>query len=113
MGFKKFFGKLFGVAQVVAPIAAGAFFPAFAPLINSTLRAIIMAEGMFPAAKSGPDKALWVSNVVAVNAPDVIEAIEKATGKELSDQVLLQEALADINNGLVKAMNAFKVLPKA
>ena len=112
MGIGKFFGKLFGVTQVIAPLAVGAFFPAFAPLINVTLRAIVSAEGEFPAAKSGTDKAAWTAKVVAVNAPDVIAAIEKATGKELTDEALLQEALSDISNGLVKAMNAFRVLPK-
>jgi len=113
MGVKRFFGKLFGIAQTLAPVAVGVFFPAFAPLINVTLRAIVAAEGKFPAAKSGADKAAWAADVVAVNAPDIIAAVEAATGKELADEALLQEALADINNGLVKAMNAFRVLPKA
>ena len=112
MGIGKFFGKLFGAAQAVAPLAANVFFPAFAPLINVTLRAIVTAEGKFPAAKSGAEKAAWVADVVAVNAADVIAAIEHATGKQLADEALLQDALANINDGLVKALNAFAVLPK-
>lgn len=112
MGIGKFFGKLLGITQTIAPLAVGVFFPAFAPLINTTLRAIVAAEGEFPAAKSGADKAAWAAKVVAVNAPDVIAAIETATGKQLADEALLQDALADINNGLVKALNAFRVLPK-
>lgn len=111
MSVKGFFGKLFGVAQTVAPVAS-LFFPAFVPLLNVSLRAIVAAEGKFPASKSGPDKAVWASDVVAVSAPEIITAIEAATGKDLADEALLHEALQDINNGLVKAMNAFRVLPK-
>ena len=111
MGIGSFLGKFFGVAQTVAPLV-GLFFPAFAPLINVSLRAIVAAEGRFTAAKSGADKAAWAADVVAVNAPDMIAAIETATGKQLADEALLQDALKDINNGLVKAMNAFRVLPK-
>jgi hypothetical protein len=111
MSIKGFFGRLLGVAQTVAPLA-GLFLPAFAPLINVSLRAIVAAEGKFPAQKSGADKAAWAADVVAVSAPELIAAIETATRKELADEALLHDALADINNGLVKAMNAFRVLPK-
>jgi hypothetical protein len=113
MSIKGFFGKLFGISAQIAPLAATLFFPAFAPLVSLSLRAIITAEGKFPAAKSGADKAAWAADVVAVSAPDIIAAIEQATGKELADEALLHDALGDINNGLVKAMNAFRVLPKA
>jgi hypothetical protein len=111
MSVGKFFGRLFGIAQQIAPLA-GLFFPAFTPLVNVTMRAIVAAEGKFPAAKSGSEKAQWAADVVAVNAPDLIAAIETATGKQLMDEELLRDALSDINNGLVKAMNAFRVLPK-
>ncbi|MEI6282634.1 MAG: hypothetical protein WCP82_07950 [Alphaproteobacteria bacterium] len=111
MGIGSFFGRLLGIAQTVAPIA-GLFFPAFMPLISVSLRAIIAAEGKFPAAKSGADKAAWAADVVSVNAPDMIAAIEAATGKQLVDEALLQDSLKNINDGLVKAMNAFRVLPK-
>ena len=107
----RFFGKLLGISIQVAPIA-GLFFPAFQPFINLGIRAIVAAEGKFPAAKSGADKAAWAADVIAVSAPEIIAAIETTTGKELADEALLQEALSDINNGLVKALNAFRVLPK-
>ena len=52
MSIKGFFGRLLGVAQTVAPLAS-LFLPAFAPLINVSLRAIVAAVGKFPASKSG------------------------------------------------------------
>lgn len=110
----KFVGKVFKnpLVQQIAVGAAAGFAPAFAPLILTSFNTILAAEAKFPKGGSGGAKAAWASEVVAVSAGPVIAAVEEATGKELTDEALFQQGLESINEGVVKCLNAFGILPK-
>jgi hypothetical protein len=102
--------KLLGASKMMVPMAVSAFFPTFSPLLTVIYRSILQAEKQFPAEKSGAQKAAWAVDAVAASAPEIIAAVQKATGNPLANEALLKEAMSDLNNGMVKAMNAFKVL---
>ena len=110
----RFVGKVFKnpLVQQIAVGAVAGFAPAFAPLVHTSLSAILAAEAKFPKTGSGGAKAAWASEVVAVSAGPVIAAVEEATGKELMDEALFQQGLESINEGVVKCLNAFGILPK-
>lgn len=110
-----FLGRIFKspvVQQIAVGVAAG-FAPALAPLVHNALSAALAAEAKFPKSGSGAERAAWASEVVAVAAAPLIASIETATGKELVDEALFQQGLESINEGVVKCLNAFGVLPKA
>lgn len=110
----KFLGNAFKnpIVQQVAVGAVAGFAPALAPLIHTSLSAVLAAEAKFPTQGSGADRAAWASEVVAVSAAPMISSIEAATGKELVDQALFQQGLDSINQGVVQCLNAFRMLPK-
>lgn len=113
MGLKTILSRIFRspVVQTLAPLALGAFAPQFLPLLNLSLRAILTAEDKF-GEKTGPQKAEYVADQIFIAAPLVVTAIENATGKELADEALFSEGMKDLNNALVKILNAFRLLPK-
>lgn len=110
----KFLGKAFGnpIVQQIAVGAVAGFAPALAPLVHTSLSAVIAAEAKFPSQGSGAQRAAWASEVVAVSAAPMIASIEAATGKELVDEGLFHQGLESINQGVVQCLNAFRVLPK-
>ena len=110
----KFIGRAFKnplVQQLTVGVAAG-FAPALAPIVHTSLSAVLAAEAKFPKSGSGAERAAWASEVVAVSAASVISGIEVATGKELADEALFQQGLESINEGVVRCLNAFGILPK-
>ena len=111
----RFIGRAFKnpIVQQIAVGAVAGFAPALAPLVHTSLSAVLAAEAKFPKTGSGKERAAWASEVVAVSAAPIISGIEAATGKELVDEMLFQEGMEAINEGLVKCLNAFRILPKA
>ena len=109
-----FLGRVFKspvVQQIAVGVSAG-FAPALAPLVHNALSAALAAEAKFPKSGSGAERAAWASEVVAVSAAPIIASIEMATGKQLVDEMLFQQGLDAINEGVVRCLNAFGVLPK-
>ena len=66
---------------------------------------IATVEEAVTAIKSGPDKKAAVLNTVASS----IELAEVLSGKEIANVPLLMEGIGDLNDALVKILNA---LPK-
>lgn len=103
--------KLFGPVAPLAPVIANMFVPGIGPLVSTVVNCIIMAEERIGGG-NGPEKAKAVADYLTVAAPMIIDSIEKSTGKELVDNDLFEAGTKDITEGIVKMLNAFRLLPK-
>lgn len=99
------------VMQILAPAALTMLAPQLSPLVDLSLRAVLAAEGTIGPG-NGVEKARYATQQTSIFAPVLIRQIEVATGRELVDEDLFQAAMQDLNEGVVKLMNAFRILPK-
>jgi hypothetical protein len=103
--------KLVGVGAPLAIIAVNSFAPGLGPVITAIISAATLAEDKLGGGK-GTDKFALVLDYLRVAAPGLIKSIEQATGKELVDEQLFEDGLKDTAEGVVKLLNAFRLLPK-
>lgn len=106
--WKKFGGGLKKGAAIALPIA-GIVNPALAPAVGVITNAILTAE---KTKTTGPEKAVMAQGIVADASPSIIAFIEQASGSELVDEKLLGEGMKDMQEAMVKLLNAFGQLPK-
>lgn len=99
------------VMQTLAPAALTMFAPQLVPLLELSMRAVVAAEGTHGPG-NGAAKAQYAGQQAAIFGPILIRQIEIATGKELADEELFRAGLSDLNEAMVKLMNAFRILPK-
>ena len=104
--------RIMGVGAQLAPIAVGMFAPGLAPVVATIINAVFLAEEKL-GGKKGVEKFSAVLDYLTVASPGLIRSIEQSTGKELADQDLFDAGLAEIAEGIVKMLNAFRLLPKA
>jgi len=104
--------RLLGVTAALAPIAVNAFAPGLGPLVSAVINAVFLAEEKL-GAKKGAEKFAAVLDYLTVAAPGLVRSIEQSTGKEMVDQELFDAGLTGIAEGIVKLLNAFRLLPKA
>lgn len=98
-------------ATYAAPIV-DLFLPGLGVVISTIANAIIVAEKKL-GDKKGIEKMEVVMDCLVVASPSMVAGIERATGKELADEQLFEEGLKAIAEGIVKLLNAFRLLPKA
>ena len=102
--------KIFTGAAYAAPII-DMFLPGLGVVIRTVTNAIIVAEKNL-GEKKGVEKMAVVMDCLSVAAPSMVSGIEKATGKELADEQLFEDGLKCVAEGIVKLLNAFRLLPK-
>ena len=86
--------------------------PGIGAIAGTVINAILNAEAKIGAG-NGAGKAQAVTESLNIAAPLMVSLIEKQTGKELADEELFSAGLAELQEGLVKILNAFRILPKA
>lgn len=111
--------KIVSILKVVLQIGAAAVpsilqvvLPGIGDLVLTILNAALNAEAKYGAG-TGAQKAAAVTEAVNIAAPALVSAIERQTGKELADEALFASGVAQVQEGMVAILNAFRVLPKA
>ncbi len=111
---KTFFSILKKVLQlgaIAVPAVLQTVSPGVGTLVATILNAILSAEARYGAG-TGAQKADAVTDAINTALPALVDVIEQRTGKELADQTLFANGLAQVQEGLVQILNAFRVLPK-
>lgn len=116
MGMGKFFrgfAKAFKspVMQIAGPILVQGFVPGLGPILQYISGLIADAEDKFGGG-TGPQKFEDVTSNIASGLALIVPLIEKATGKELLDEELLQKSLRGLVAPVVDILNAFGIFPK-
>jgi hypothetical protein len=112
----KFFQILKTLGSVALPFVVPVverFVPGFAPLINTFLNSILTAQHLIPTPGQGALRSQLAMTMIAANTPEIIQMIEQSTGKTLINDQKFGESLQEMNDALVKMLNAFEAFPSA
>lgn len=98
------------IGKDTVPMILEVVSPGLGTLIAAIVQAVLRAEAQFGAGR-GAEKMEAALGMVEVAAPASVAAIERATGRELADEEQFAEGIRLITEGVVKLLNAFRVLP--
>lgn len=105
--------KVLGVVGPVAlPIIASTFFPALVPIVTTIMNGVFSAEAIHGPG-NGSTKFQTVMQHLQTATPLILDALERATGKQLVDEGLFQAGMQKIADGVVDLLNSFGALPKS
>lgn len=93
------------IGAQAAPAVVSAYSPALGNLVQKILDAVITAEGAVPLQGQGAVKSTFVSLLLTAGG-DGIAAAFSAAGKPIANPVLFAAGVAEIQEGVVKILNA-------
>lgn len=99
------------IGTVALPAILNAISPGVGTLVGSILASVLQAEAQIGPG-NGDKKKDVALHTVQIAAPAIIQLIEKQSGKDLSDEEEFGQGLTLIQEGVVKILNSFRILPK-
>ncbi len=112
MKFLNIVKKILSIGAVAVPVILNGISPGLGALVGTVLNSVLQAEANVGNGK-GEEKRHTALSSFQVAAPAVVALIESQTGKQLEDEVLFAEGIEMMQEGIVKILNAFRVLPKS
>jgi hypothetical protein len=111
MSFISILKTVLSIGTKTVPSILAVVAPGIGGIVSTVLNAILQAEAKVGAG-NGAAKAQIVTDTLNVAAPLMVQILEAQTGKEIADEALFAAGLAEMQEGLVKVLNAFRILPK-
>lgn len=96
--------------KTVVEVAAASN-PLIGGLTDVIFRNVLSAEGMLGPGK-GEQKRDMVLGAIEAASPLILRLAEQGAGRDLADDELFAEGVAQMTEGMVKVMNSFNILPK-
>lgn len=112
MNFISILKTVLSIGARTVPVILQTVAPGIGTIAGTIINAILQAEAKIGAG-NGATKASAVTESLNIAAPLMVKMIEQQTGKELADEEMFGEGLAQMQEGLVKMLNAFRILPKS
>ncbi len=85
--------------------------PGWGALVSTILSAVLNAEAAVGNGK-GEQKTVVALNAIQAAMPALVVLMEKTTGHNLADEELFAQGIHEMQEGVVKVLNSFRVLPK-
>lgn len=102
--------KVLSIGLQTVPAIAAMVNPVFGALLTTVINSVLKTEAKMGAG-NGAAKLDAALDLTDTAVPAIVALIETSTGKELVDNELFANGMTDVHNGVVKILNAFRVLP--
>ena len=99
------------IGAATVPSILNTLSPGWGCLVSTILSAVLNAEAAIGSGK-GEQKSVVALNAVQAAIPALVALMEKTTGHNLRDEDLFAEGIGEMQEGVVKVLNSFAVLPK-
>lgn len=99
------------IGAQAAPDVIGIWSPPIGRLVGAALSSVVQSEAIHGPG-NGDKKRETALLGMQVALPVILTLIEEQTGRKLADEALMGEGVEQVQEGVVKMLNAFQVLPK-
>ena len=111
MNFIQILKTVLSIGAATVPTILNVVAPGMGTLVGTILTSVLTIEAKMGAGQ-GNAKAAAAAELLSVSAPAIVQLIELQTGKQLADEDLFAQGVSQMQEGAVKVLNAFRILPK-